>query len=653
MKSSRSRAPSPTGTTFSGVSDYSTDSSRSTGTTFSGVSNHRAESYRPLRKSVPPMSQIDYRAVSEVHFNEFDRYLQAYFARSPPGRRSTARQKLTRLTVQQFYELSTDVYDELIRRKNEKEGKRGSPLSCPASHYVPVPFLSARDGFHPKRNEARQKLATLPITRFEDLCGDVHWQLQRRYPEFKEDPSRSKDREPDDREPDDREPEYRAPRDGSSVSSMGDTSNLTAQQQSTTGVPNKSTVEEEDNEIPFGRENGDSRRNIPLHPTVPFIPVNSPGPMPDPVFIQAGRPPVIPIGPQGPFVPMPHPESYQPEAPFIPFIPEERSPIRDDPTLVIQDSSSDSGSERDRERGRERDHRNIPPSPTAPSIPPDLPGPMPQAGRPPVIPIGPQVPFVPMPQPQSYQPEAPFIPFIPSQSPIQALDPNLVIQDSGGGSSGSGSDTERDRERGRERDRRNIPPSPTAPSIPPDLPGPMPQAGRPPVIPIGPQGPFVPIPHPEPYQQDPEGPFISYIPEERSPIQGLDPTLVIQDSGSGSSDSGSERYRERGRERDRRRHEGGRSRSRSGSGRSSSSGSRSSSPPQIIIQQSQPPVSGFIPPTASGFIHQPVVMAPSSASTAAPAFPDSSSFPNGHGDTGPGTNQSATNDEEPQASTYF
>ncbi|KAK7057473.1 hypothetical protein R3P38DRAFT_2841197 [Favolaschia claudopus] len=156
MKPNRSRAPSPTGTTFSGISNY------------------RSESYRPLRdKNVPPMPPIDYRAVSEVHFRELDVYLQAYLARAPPNSRSTARQKLTRLTIQQFHELSTDVYDELVRRKNEKE----------------VPFLPVREEFHPKRNQARQKLATLPVTRFEDLSSDVYFELARRYPEFKEDPS--------------------------------------------------------------------------------------------------------------------------------------------------------------------------------------------------------------------------------------------------------------------------------------------------------------------------------------------------------------------------------------------------------------------------------------------------------------------------------
>ncbi|KAG6866201.1 hypothetical protein C0991_007226 [Blastosporella zonata] len=155
MKRQPSRAPSPTPTAFSGISNYRTDS------------------YRPIRdKNVPAVPQIDYRAVSKTHFDELSRYLAAYLARSPPNSRATARQKLTRLTSQQFHELSTDVYDELVRRQSENE----------------VPFLPLRSDFHPKRNQARQKLATLPASRFEDLSSDVYFELSRRYPEFKEDP---------------------------------------------------------------------------------------------------------------------------------------------------------------------------------------------------------------------------------------------------------------------------------------------------------------------------------------------------------------------------------------------------------------------------------------------------------------------------------
>ncbi|KAJ7594607.1 hypothetical protein C8J56DRAFT_821455 [Mycena floridula] len=156
LKRNPSRAPSPTPTAFSGISNY------------------RNDSYRPIRdKNVPSVPAIDYRLVSKTHFDELNRSLAAYLAKAPPNSRSTARQKLTRLTIQQFHELSTDVYDELVRRKKEKE----------------VPFLPVREDFHPKRNQARQKLATLPISRFEDLSSDVYYELARRYPEFKEDPS--------------------------------------------------------------------------------------------------------------------------------------------------------------------------------------------------------------------------------------------------------------------------------------------------------------------------------------------------------------------------------------------------------------------------------------------------------------------------------
>jgi hypothetical protein len=45
-----------------------------------------------------------------------------------------------------------------------------------------VPFLPIREEFGPKRNQARQKLASTSVN-FEDLCGDIHFELARRYPE--------------------------------------------------------------------------------------------------------------------------------------------------------------------------------------------------------------------------------------------------------------------------------------------------------------------------------------------------------------------------------------------------------------------------------------------------------------------------------------
>ena len=37
-----------------------------------------------------------------------------------------------------------------------------------------------------ERNQARQKLATLPQNRFKDLASDVYYELERRYPDLKD-----------------------------------------------------------------------------------------------------------------------------------------------------------------------------------------------------------------------------------------------------------------------------------------------------------------------------------------------------------------------------------------------------------------------------------------------------------------------------------
>ncbi len=187
------RAPSPTLTSFSGISSYRTDP------------------YKPLRdKSSTSTPPPDSYIVARTHYDELSKYLSSYLAKGsmsslspfalshvhppaePANSRSTARQKLTRLTRQQFQELSTDVYDELIRRKTNSDSVQGPssfPFLCSlytSSLVALVPFLPVRDEFHPKRNQARQKLATLPISRFRDLSSDVYYELVRRYPEFKE-----------------------------------------------------------------------------------------------------------------------------------------------------------------------------------------------------------------------------------------------------------------------------------------------------------------------------------------------------------------------------------------------------------------------------------------------------------------------------------
>lgn len=79
-----------------------------------------------------------------------------------------ARAKAFKLSGQQFYELTTDIYDESTRRK-----ERTKP-----GHLPP------REEFHPKRNEARERLAKLSAERFATLVTDVLRDTQRRFPEF-------------------------------------------------------------------------------------------------------------------------------------------------------------------------------------------------------------------------------------------------------------------------------------------------------------------------------------------------------------------------------------------------------------------------------------------------------------------------------------
>ncbi|KAJ3029765.1 UNVERIFIED_CONTAM: component of the polarisome [Siphonaria sp. JEL0065] len=88
---------------------------------------------------------------------------QAAIASSRQG----AKDKMMRLSKQQFMDLSTDVTDEIKRRNlDQKE----------------VPFLPLSDQFLPKRNQARQKLATLPTPKFKELSTDIFWDLERRFP---------------------------------------------------------------------------------------------------------------------------------------------------------------------------------------------------------------------------------------------------------------------------------------------------------------------------------------------------------------------------------------------------------------------------------------------------------------------------------------
>lgn len=114
------------------------------------------------------------------HYAALRKYLAASL-RDEKGnlRPNKARDKLLRLSSVQFQELSTDVFDELLRRQEVgRKGPNGQALEGPP------PYLLPKDSFHPKRNQARQKLSTLPSSRFRDLATDVFYELERRFPAF-------------------------------------------------------------------------------------------------------------------------------------------------------------------------------------------------------------------------------------------------------------------------------------------------------------------------------------------------------------------------------------------------------------------------------------------------------------------------------------
>lgn len=123
-----------------------------------------------------------FEAVLSEHYVALKRFLAASL-RDEKGnpRPNKARDKLLRLSPVQFQELSTDVFDELLRRQSA--GRR-PPNAGPNDQGGPPAFLLPKDTFHPKRNQARQKLSTLPPPRFRDLATDVFYELERRFPRF-------------------------------------------------------------------------------------------------------------------------------------------------------------------------------------------------------------------------------------------------------------------------------------------------------------------------------------------------------------------------------------------------------------------------------------------------------------------------------------
>ncbi|KAF3483912.1 SpaA [Arthroderma uncinatum] len=115
------------------------------------------------------------------HYIVLRRYLQGPSRDESNIRSNKARDKLLRLSPVLFLELSTDVYDELLRRQAVVAASRPGP---PGPRPEVPPHLLPRQEYHKKRNQARQKLSSLQDQRFKDLATDVFCELERRFPHF-------------------------------------------------------------------------------------------------------------------------------------------------------------------------------------------------------------------------------------------------------------------------------------------------------------------------------------------------------------------------------------------------------------------------------------------------------------------------------------
>ena len=137
-----------------------------------GMSDQRSRRYKQMED------------VLGQHYVALRRFLHAPYRDDRSAKANKARDKLLRLSPTQFHELSTDVYDELLRRQQAMPSPGRSPRADVPPHLLP------RDDFHEKRNQARQKLASLQHQRFRDLATDVFCELERRFPQFAEKDSR-------------------------------------------------------------------------------------------------------------------------------------------------------------------------------------------------------------------------------------------------------------------------------------------------------------------------------------------------------------------------------------------------------------------------------------------------------------------------------
>jgi len=98
----------------------------------------------------PPLTLEQSRQVARTHYDSLKGWLNREGALANATTRTNAREKLTRLTRQQFQELSTDVYDELVRRMEDAAGRPGERTVPPLFSYLSIYLADASNSRTPE-----------------------------------------------------------------------------------------------------------------------------------------------------------------------------------------------------------------------------------------------------------------------------------------------------------------------------------------------------------------------------------------------------------------------------------------------------------------------------------------------------------------------
>ena len=123
-------------------------------------------------EGIPSVGLSSHEELLSKHYTGLKTYLSSSMDseedKNAPQTPNRAQDKLLRLSRAQFQELSTDVFDELLRRHETD----------------PPSYLQPKEHFPPKRNKARQKLSTVRPANFRGLAADMFYELKRRFPQF-------------------------------------------------------------------------------------------------------------------------------------------------------------------------------------------------------------------------------------------------------------------------------------------------------------------------------------------------------------------------------------------------------------------------------------------------------------------------------------